>query len=426
MKQEILAILRSGARRLLWVRAAESAAVLVVAAGLGAACLETAWAIVRLHPVPAAAIAALPAVLGIALPASSRVRSVLNLDRGMTLLAACLLAVMGAAGVLCVLADWHRQLDKAAIPLILLPAGAVLGAGAALVRGLSVTDAAIYLDARWRLKERLSTAAELAASPGAEDPPARCVYEQAMEAVRRSDALWLPLWRRTRATAGTTGLAVLLATTLAFLPTLGLSSADESAERLAEALKEFTPAQRRQLAEAFRQAARQPGTDPSLASRLDQTAKVIELKDVEQFKQAMAELQKAGIDPSRLVPADLRALAGLGGAGPGKGPPGDQARAAKGGNAGAGNAVTKPGPTTAGGTTAQPGGSYVRVFDPQYAKLLTGAAPAGGNGSSADEGAAPYADAWTHAKRVALDHLGKGRVPAEYRQLVRDFFSIEE
>jgi hypothetical protein len=61
------------------------------------------------------------------------------------------------------------------------------------------------------------------------------------------------------------------------------------------------------------------------------------------------------------------------------------------------------------------------VFDPAYA-ATAGDASDGDAGMSATRG---FDDAWSTARERAAGRLGAGRVPAEYRGLVRRFYGLQ-
>jgi hypothetical protein len=66
------------------------------------------------------------------------------------------------------------------------------------------------------------------------------------------------------------------------------------------------------------------------------------------------------------------------------------------------------------------------VYDPQYAKVLAGRAPAGHTDKVTPGGDIPYEDAWSAARRAAAGNLAGGKTPVRYRQIVRDFFLVQE
>jgi hypothetical protein len=425
MRQEVIAILHGAARKLLLTRAAEAAAVVATAAGLSAAALEAAWALAKPAPAVAAILCALAVAAGVSIVAFPAIPRSLRVERRLGLLASGFCVIAGAAGAMAVITGSYAHLSKSALPLILLPAGALVGFAAVVARGVSLREAAIYLDVRCKFGERLSTAAELSSSDHADGPLARCVYSQALDAVRAHPPRALAMWKRSRATAGALGLAALLAATLTFLPGGRPGEAGSLAVRLAESLETMTPAQRKELSDAFRAAAQGARGDPELAGKLEQAAKVIEVKDAEKLKEVIRALEKAGFAPVSVVPQDLQAVLGLSGAGEGAGGNGGTNPLLASRNGGGGNGGA---PTTrhTNGTDTQPGESYVSVYDPQYANLMAGRPATGESAKVAPAEAVPYQDAWSAARRSAAENLARGRTPPQYRQLVRDFFGIEE
>jgi hypothetical protein len=297
---------------------------------------------------------------------------------------------------------------RALLPVIILPAGAVAGAAAALSRGVSLRAAAAYLDMRAGLFERLSTAAELAESEHRDAPAARFLYGQALDAVGKSGLPGRLLWRRTRATPGVLGLVVILCAAMALLPAFEESGVVPRREPVAvsrpAAMKLVRlpanidaaglaslaqmPAERRAvLADALRRAA-EAETDPERAKAMREAAAAVEAGDAASLEKTLEALASAGA----LVPSAVADALG----GPGTvGPPENLRR-------------------------------RVAVYNPAYAAALAGAKGPGQAEQAvtpAGQGSVPRDDAWAEARRRAQEALAvPRRIPAEYRQLVRDFF----
>ncbi|NBB94692.1 MAG: hypothetical protein GVY16_03030 [Planctomycetes bacterium] len=324
--------LRGWTRRLLWVRAAEAAAVGGIVGGL-------------------AAVAAL--VVG-------------------------LVAGREAIGVWAVLA---------------LPGGALVGALYALARGVSPAATARLLDRRCALRERLTTAVELEAR-GDVTPAAQHVCRQASDAIHAVPPR-LALWRHTARTPATLVVVGLL------VAILGVAAAarrgNSTVERLLAVLDGATQARRDAVAESFRAAAETAG--PEAAERLRRAAELVELENAEELRDVLARLEREGVQIGRAVPEDIATAAGLDG----------------------GGARRDGGEAPAEGDL-QPGERQeVRVFDPAYA-ATAGEASGTGDAMSPTRG---FDDAWSAARARAAEQLGRGRVPAEYRGLVRRFYGLQ-
>ena len=148
MPDDVLAILKAAARKLLLVRAAESAAVGAIAGALSAAACEMAWTVGWLYPPAAAVLCAAPVLFAVWLAASPRLRRRLALPVGAGWSVAAICGAAGLAGALCVLTGLYVALPKLAVPLILVPAGALAAAAVSVVRGVSPAQAAVFHDVR--------------------------------------------------------------------------------------------------------------------------------------------------------------------------------------------------------------------------------------------------------------------------------------
>jgi hypothetical protein len=308
-----------------------------------------------------------------------------------------------------VVASKGEALARGWLPAILMPLGALALAAPVLLRGVSVRAAAMALDARAGLGERLATAAELAESARAATPAARCVAAQAVAAANDADAARFPLWRRTRATAGALGLVVVLCAALALVPApaapgdgaappgaaatgdddgrkLVLAAPPENLDpRRAIRLADLAAGERARYIDALRRAA-EGENDPRKAQALRDVADAIEAADADAIRRALDALTRArGLLPEELA-AELAA----------------------------------PGGGKADGAAGQ-----VSVYSEQYAEALAaknGGAPAAGGRDGAREFVARD-DAWAEARRRAAEALrGGSPVPAKYRPVLRRFF----
>jgi len=242
MRGEVLDISQATARRLARVRAWESGAVAVVAAGAGCAIVQ----------------------------------------------------------VVCILTGWGPGFLPVALPL-LLPLAGVVTAAVVLVRGVSPREAAGFLDARCRLDEQLGTATELAEASDPPGPVGRYVFERALVAARAASALRQPLWTRSRTTAGAMLLAVLLCGTLALVPAAGAGGRADI-EAIAAAVEDMPRPRREQLARALRLAA---ADEAAHAGLLNDAATAVQRRDVAELAALLNELREAGIEPAEVIPASL-------------------------------------------------------------------------------------------------------------------------
>ena len=420
MRDEVMTVLGAAARKLLAVRAAESAAVGAVAGGLCAAAGEIGWSIARLSPVAGALVCVAPVLVGAWLGASGRLRRALHLSRRAGVLAAAVCVFAGLLGVACVLAGAHAVLPNYALPLILMPAAALAGALAEAARGVTPLEAGVFHDVRLHLAERLATAAELAGSRDADGPFAQCVYAQAMEAARRGRIDRQGVWRRTRATAGALALSVALCGALAFLPAPGAASVEARFERIGSDAADLSPQRRQAFVAELRRLAEQAKGNPKLLAALKAAAQAAqeqrpaELRaELDRARDALARESQA--EALRVAQSLLKAMGltdadGGGDANaPGRLAATDPNRpAVVDANAIIGDGGEKPLP------------ARVFVYDPNYGAVADANTSPSGTGVFV-----PVADAWTAARDRAYAALATGRVPARYRRLVRRFFELE-
>jgi len=407
VRRELQNVLRRASRRLLLARSLERGAICAGAAGLSAAALELGWILAGRYPLMGVFAGLLPVAFGVVVLFISPVRRKLHLGDGASAAVAILCVSIGVAGVAGLVAGWRGLLPKAALPGVLLPLGAVVGAATVWIRGVCPREAAMYLDRRGRLRERLATAAELDASPAGNSAVARTVYAQALTAYRSRRADRLAMWRRTRATPAGLGLIVLLCVVLAFVPSIERRELHGEGRRLAAAIASAAPADRQAAADSLRKAARQAGGKPELAGRLVRAARAVEIRDEGRLGDILDELRREGFEIASVVPGKLLTAA----------------RAAKAGGASTSGAA--PGPGGAGRSQAGSGG-LVRVYSPGQGRRPAAGAANEDSGGEPDVGAVretiPYAEAWSAARERAAARIAGGKIPPQYRRLVRDFF----
>ncbi len=423
MQREVVSVLQDAAKRLVCVRALESAAICAAATGFCAASLEVAWTVAGTHPPVAAAVCFLPSVVAIVFWVSRTGRRKLRIDRttGAALSAVC--AATGLLGCGLVLSGYFGEFPKGALPGVLLPLGAILGAGMTWARGVSLLDVAALLDRRGALRERLTTAAELAASSNPDSPVARSVYGQALEAYRSRDIDSAPIWERTRTTPAVLGIVVLLCTSLAFLPSPPGNEYASEAARMAAAIEAARPVDRRKIADRLRKAARSAADDPERSRRLTEAARATEIRDRERLREILRQLGEARVDLSSLIPSELTGVADARGEreeSEAAGAPGEDEVPRNGSEDRTGAqrfADSAPTDRLAG---------LVSVYDPEYARTTIDPAPEEAiRVREADGKYVSYTDAWSAARERAAGSLTTGAIPFEYRQLVRDYFRTE-
>jgi len=424
MPDEVLGILKAAARRLLLVRAAESAAVGAIAAALSAAACEMAWTVGWLSPAAAAGICAAPVLFAAWLAASPRLRRRLALSAGAACAVVAICGAGGLAGALAVLDGLYAEVPKLLVPAILVPAGALAAAAVSFARGVSPVQAAVFHDVQLGLEERLGTAAELAASARRDDPFARCVYAQALAAARGGRIASRPVWRRSRATAGALGLSVALCVALALLPTWGRVDVQRSFELIRAGAADLTPAKRKDLVETLRRLAELAREDPAIRKLLREAAEAAAREQglPEKLEELEGALANADDAEAARIARELLAAASPGGTS--GGPNGAAGPPHAGGDA---NRPLVPDANSIVGDGAEkPLLARVYVYDKSYRGIADANAPPPGRRVAVGQGAlVPLDDAWSAARDRASAALAAGSVPAEYRRLVRRFFELD-
>lgn len=402
--KELLSILNATARRLGWSRRIEmGSAGLLGAAGASALLELHAWGMAhdRWH------LTGLTLLLGAALSAAAAT---------VTFVIAALrerpwranLRIASTTALVVLVAGWLSLRSESfpawALPLAALPAGALLGVIAAR-RGPSPELTGRYLDRRFALKERASTAAELIAQGREREPWSQCVFAQALTALQREQVLAQPI-ELPRMSMGMAALGALLCLMLAILlPDKAVPKGDDLAVRVSAALPEMTNRQRQELAAMLLKAAEEAADMPAREANLQRAAQAARQGDPQEMRKALELLAEAGLEIRKVIPKDLSAI---GGDGP---------------TPGAGTATTPKTPATSesiAATTpaASSAPNYVRVMNPEYATMAATSEPPKGSDATV-----PWNQAWELARARAMQTLAAGQVPSRHRQLVRDFFA---
>lgn len=436
MRDHILTILRRLRRRMLAARAAEAAAAGGTVGGLTCAFVMAAWILAERFPATAAVLCAAPLLTGLVVAGWRRASLKFRLDAAMRWYLAGMTVGIGAAAMASVITGACVHLPKNWL-FVMVPAAAAAAAVVAVARGASAAAVAAHVDERAALRERLSTAWELTQA-GAESPFARAVRDQALAAASQRDLRSVSFWRRTPATLGALGLAVMAAALM--LPWEPLRSpALLRQQRWQQVSAQAGRLLQHQLAKLELQQV--GGGEIAAAVRrlqvLTRRLRSAEAADAGQWRGPvvdLAELAKAlrgALQAGRLDPPTaeqvlqliqtLQQVAAEIAEGMGES---DSEYAA----ADAGESTQHP--STAPSQPALAG--YATVYHPSYADLArpptTHAASADGGEpktAPAASGQVPYDQAWAAARRRAAEALSRQAVPAEYRQLVRDFFATD-
>jgi len=429
--QELTAILRRAARKLLLARLLENGAVAATAAGLYASPAAVAWALAEPYRSWTILACLLPVVAGGCVMAFPSLQRLLRLSQGERWLVGGIGLAVGVVAGSLVVSGWQQRAGAMRLAPIVLLAGGAAGAAVAVARGASVQEAAILLDVRCDLGERLSTAAELALAGRSDAPLAPVVLGQALWAIKGVPWGLRQFWRRGRATAGAMGLSAVLCLTLAALSSG--RSVNPPLQALVQSYETLPAVDRQKLAEDLRRAAKLAQENPALARRLLAAAGAAASDQAVEFKENLTEVEKSILSGVKLPPAAAEILRRAGEQFAHSGPEGQAAADSNallaGPGAGAALDANRAGqpvfPGGEGGFDKTP--AVVRVFDPEYAKVLAGNPQAGAvlpGGSSPDAGKGYVFGnaAWAAAKDKASQAISAGNIPPQYRQLVRDYF----
>jgi len=419
MRKKLLGLLRGAAGRLLVRRILESAAVMAAAGGLTAATVELGWCLALYSRLGGAAACGPMIILGVWLWTRSSLRGAMRLDVGQGAVAGGVCIFGASTGAIGALVGWADVVPVWVVPMAFLSGGVVVGAVLAVARGVSVLQAAVYLDIHGRLDERLATAAE-AAVRGDDGPLADRLYAQAVDAMGATKSSSVPPWKRTRATFGALALAVLLCVATGFLPSSIKEPrpAPQTLGDLPSALADMPEPAISLVVATLQDRAGQNDLPPGLAAVLRESAKAVESKDDQRIRQAVEKLIEAlnAGDPAAMRKIEQAILASAGGAG--QTPQNWTTTAPSTGGEG-------EGPVT---SAAKTGGAAVRVYAPEYAEALRRmreGVVAGGADPVAPGDRVPMDLVWREAHRNAAAALAAGRVPAQYRPIVRKFFDTE-
>lgn len=227
MARSIESMLRGVARKLLLTRAIEAAAVGATAGLACGAALTGAWLLAGPMRTWALLLALLPAAAGALLVAGSLPGPVgqiglfcerrLGMGSTLRLAVGAVCLALGVVGIGLVVLGRQSLVPHRWLAGVAAGTGAIVAAATVIVRGVSLREAAIYLDLRGQLGERLTTALELSQ---ASHDFSQAVTRQAMDTIARHRPDRLGFWRRTRLTPGALALAALACAGLALLTPL--------------------------------------------------------------------------------------------------------------------------------------------------------------------------------------------------------------
>lgn len=411
-QDEIERLVRHVGQRMLLTCVAETAGVCATAGAIAGAALVAAWAIGRVLPGWAIAICLSPIIFGLAalLPACRRLMRLSGRQATGVFIVSIMLAAACAAAVL---TDAFTTISRWAGFAICLAGGACFGAAMEFVGGSKPLASAIEVDLRAGLKEKFATAAELALSDGEPDAIQACVFDQAADAAKKAGLEHMGLWHRTRATVAAVVLSCCLAAALGLLPVMGLTDANDQAGRTAAALLNLPNSDANRVIDALNNQARQ---DPTQASQtISAAAREIAVRDKQQLAELIARLEKMGYKLAEMLPVDIQ----------------QQIAEQSSGGGGTGGQTTKhPSATESTSQVAPPSLTKTNFFVPVPLESVKTVAAVPTQPQTVAANRLPaytnFNDAWSGARQRAANLLTAGKIPPEYRQLVRDFFDAAE
>lgn len=209
------------------------------------------------------------------------------------------------------------------LPALTLLVGAFVGAIFSLLRGATAKQTAIFLDAKYQLCEKLSTAAELA-EQGDKSSAGLCVYAQATSAAEQIQAR--PDFRKNPpAITIALVLGIMFCGLLLLIPGREQKPALNEAgdiKQIVAAMNEISPTMRNELAKAITDV---PTSDEKILAELKALSLAIITKDQVEQQRILASLAQAGYRPIASLPANLQRELAQGGADKiANGPPQDE------------------------------------------------------------------------------------------------------
>ena len=453
MHDELLAMVSAARRRVITAACARLAIVCATGGALAASCMLGAFQTAYAHPLPAAALAMMPALAGAIILLFAgfwrmrrRVAPAARAGGGLRAqmhwpLQAVLLILGGLAGGAIVLGGRWVTVDPWLAAAATVLAFAAVGAITQLLRRPSLFQVAAEIDRRLALKERLATAVELIlragrwqAADGAESQAiaagggesqafagtrseelSALVVRQAVGAAKQAGVERLSFAQGLRQAAAACGLAMLLCLAVAAIPSRGPEQVAGQLTAAADAFDRMTPEQKKQLARQLLEAARN-AKDAGQAQHLDMAAGAAAEDDPQLLAEAMRrlaeEIRRGNIELARGMDFKIDGVEKVQDSVEPNGV--DHAFAPK-DNAPADNFNADPGRLN-----NEPVEASLYVFAPK-SPAAPGNAPADPAATAA--GYKSFDRTWDQARAAAGESLGADQVPPAYQQLVRDFFA---
>lgn len=411
MQLQVLTILRAAARRMLLQRAAQTA---IAGATAGACCcafLQVAWHLSYSNQAAASCIPLLPLAVGIALLILRRLGKLKSWASSIISFAWPLMA-WSLAGSAIILAGHAWQFSATWLPAVIIPVTAAVNAILVAVGGVSPLEAAAYLDNQRKLREQLSTAAELAMSEprqfALDDAFTQAVYMRALHIAAAIDIKHVSFRSFGSRSIAALGLGLLLCLGLLLLPTSRPREAAANLRRVSSTFKTMTAQQRLVLAQQLRDAAQQSPavTAASLQAAAD-AASQDNAKALDQSLQELAtRIMRGEVQLTRTF--DPAVLSGT-----------VQDETASGPVSSGNGATTHPdpvGPRPVDIDATSPVVVLNNSYDP-----LAKAAPAADSSDRAIS-SIPFDQAWERARLQAGENLRQETIEPRYRRLIESYF----
>ncbi len=310
-------------------------------------------------------------------------------------------ALCGLVMTISLITNFNLHFDLWVLPVLFISAGALAGFFIALFKGASVRQAAIFLDARYKLQERLTTAAEFS-EENSYCPAVACIFDQAVTVARQIPAR--PSFRKNPpAISAALILGVLFCGLLSLIPDSEpkqTSLATDEIRQAVEVMNKMPPDSRAELARAI---SATPTKDEKIQAKLNALSRAIIAGNQAEQRRILAELRQAGYRPIAELPEHLQLELSQAGA--------DKlAKASSLDN----TSQQQPDENSKSTSASQP----VRIYHPDYD---TATSPPAWQTQETSQ-PSPADPAWLTTKALAARNAQPGKIPPSYQPIVRRFY----
>ncbi len=403
---EIIALLRSMGRKLLFCRSAVAATGPSIAGALAVVVLQAAWRISYYNTLSALVLCIVAAAEVACVVAVATLSGKVKFPPYAQWRLSVALFVTACTSAAAVIAyDLWRDVHSAHL-LGLIPLCGLIGIAWRAVRGLSIKQAAGMIDSRFDLSQRLSTAVEVMQGPETSAID-EFIYRDALRALRRMRLSESGIFRPDRTVAGIVVLTTALSLAVAILP---------EPSRRREFISRLDEMSQRDLSELSDTLVLALRTNPEVSRQLKKVAELSRAGDRRRLAEELEKLKRAGVDVNKLLedkePGDDEIASGKT-EGPSDGNLSDSGRTSKGLHDE--NANDRD-------------GEFVSVYNPREYKDIQDVRTGSDDVKRPDKGqlsTTPMKSAWSRASKRSDELMRSGRIPARYRQLIRRYFRLQ-